>query len=94
MDTDSFVIYVKTEDFYKDIAGNVKRWFDTFNMMKRMTDHFQLVEIKRKQFFKRENHNRILPGKPQYNFVCLELNDMHIDWMMILKRKKVRKNAQ
>ena len=48
MDTDSFVIYVKTEDFYKDIAGNVKRWFDTFNMMKRMTDHFQLVETKRK----------------------------------------------
>ena len=48
MDTDSFVIYVKTEDFYKDIAGNVKRWFDTFNVMKRMTDHFQLVEIKRK----------------------------------------------
>ena len=48
MDTDSFVIYVKTEDFYKDIAGNVKRWFDTFNMMKRMTDHFQLVEMKRK----------------------------------------------
>ena len=31
MDTDSFVIYIKTEDFYKDIAGDVKRWFDTSN---------------------------------------------------------------
>ena len=31
MDTDSFVIYIKTEDFYKDIAGNVERWFDTSN---------------------------------------------------------------
>ena len=30
-DTDSFVIYIKTEDFYKDIANNVKRWFDTSN---------------------------------------------------------------
>ena len=31
MDTDSFVIYIKTEDFYKDIAGDVERWFDTSN---------------------------------------------------------------
>ena len=31
MDTDSFVIYVKTEDFQKDIANDVDRWFDTSN---------------------------------------------------------------
>ena len=31
MDTDSFVIYIKTEDFYKDIASDVERWFDTSN---------------------------------------------------------------
>ena len=31
MDTDSFVIHVKTEDFYKDIANDVERWFDTSN---------------------------------------------------------------
>ena len=30
MDTDSFVMHIKTEDFYKDIAGDVERWFDTF----------------------------------------------------------------
>ena len=30
-DTDSFVIYIKTEDFYKDIAGDVERWFHTSN---------------------------------------------------------------
>ena len=29
MDTDSFVINIKTEDFYKDIASDVKKWFDT-----------------------------------------------------------------
>ena len=28
-DTDSFVIYIKTEDFYKDIANDVERWLDT-----------------------------------------------------------------
>ena len=31
MDTDSFVIYIKTEYFFKDIAGNVEKWFDTYN---------------------------------------------------------------
>ena len=31
MDTDSFVIYIKTKDFYKDIADDVERWFDTSN---------------------------------------------------------------
>ena len=30
-DTDSFVIHVKTEDFYKDIADDVDKWFDTSN---------------------------------------------------------------
>ena len=29
MDTDSFVIHIKTEDFYKDIANNVENWFET-----------------------------------------------------------------
>ena len=23
------VVYIETEDFYKDIANNVERWFDT-----------------------------------------------------------------
>ena len=31
MGTDSFVIYVKTEDVYEDIADNVKKWFDISN---------------------------------------------------------------
>ena len=28
-DTDSFVIYIITEDFYKDIVSDVEKWFDT-----------------------------------------------------------------
>ena len=35
MDTDSFVIHIKTEDFYKDIADDVERWFDTSNYDKK-----------------------------------------------------------
>ena len=34
MDTDSFVIHIKTEDFYEDIANDVENWFDTSNYNK------------------------------------------------------------
>ena len=33
-DTDSFIIYIKTEDFFEDISNDVERWFDTFNYNK------------------------------------------------------------
>ena len=31
MDTDSFVIHIKTEHFFEDINNDVERWFDTAN---------------------------------------------------------------
>ena len=31
MDTDIFIIHIKTEDFYEDIANDVEKWFDTSN---------------------------------------------------------------
>ena len=31
MDTDSFVINIFAEDFFKDINNDVERWFDTSN---------------------------------------------------------------
>ena len=31
MDTDSFIMYIKTEDFYKDIANDVEKKYDTSN---------------------------------------------------------------
>ena len=30
-DTDSFVMKMKTDDFYKDISNDVDKWFDTGN---------------------------------------------------------------
>ena len=30
-DTDSFIIHIVTEDLFKDIARDVKKWFDTSN---------------------------------------------------------------
>ena len=29
MGTDSFIIHIKTKDFYEDIANEVEKWFDT-----------------------------------------------------------------
>ena len=29
--TDSFIIYIKTEYFFEDISNDVERWFDTYN---------------------------------------------------------------
>ena len=34
MDTDSFVMNIKTDDFYKDINHDVDKWFDTSNFSK------------------------------------------------------------
>ena len=31
MNTDSFIIHIKTEDFYEDIANDVEKWFETSN---------------------------------------------------------------
>ena len=31
MDTDTFIIHIKTKDFYDDIADGVEKWFDTSN---------------------------------------------------------------
>ena len=31
MDTDSFIVHVKTDDIYKDIEEDVEKRFDTFN---------------------------------------------------------------
>ena len=31
MDTDSFIVYIKTDDIYKDIAEDVEARFDTSN---------------------------------------------------------------
>ena len=30
-DTDSFILHIKTKDFYEDISNNVEEWFDTSN---------------------------------------------------------------
>ena len=38
-DTDSFIIYVKSEDFFENISNDVEKWFYTSTMIK-MTHGF------------------------------------------------------
>ena len=62
-DTDSFVIYIKTEDFYEDIANDVDRWFDTSNYNENKTGKRRLPIGKNKKvigFFKDEFGGKIM----------------------------------
>ena len=38
MDTDSFIIHIETEDFYKDIAQDINKWLMALVMIKMITD--------------------------------------------------------
>ena len=63
MDTDSCVIYIKTEDFYKDIAGYVKRWFDTSNYDEKDERPLPIGKIKKEiGLFKDELGGKIIIG--------------------------------
>ena len=73
MDTDSFVIYIKPEDFYKDIASDVEKWFDTSNYDRMIKDHFQQVSIKKLSVCLKMNQEERL----RKNFVRLEQKYMH-----------------
>ena len=67
-DTDSFIIYIKTKDFQKDIANDVERWFDASNYNK--NDERPLPKGKNKNvigLFKDE-----LGGKIMTEFVALK----------------------
>ena len=60
-DTDRFFIYIITEEFYEDIAGDIERWFDTFNYDK--NDETLLPIGKNKKeigFFKNELGGKIM----------------------------------
>ena len=45
MDTDSFIVCIKTDDIQKDIEEDVKTRFDTQNSIP-LIDHYQKEKIK------------------------------------------------
>ena len=67
MDTDSFIMHIKTEDFYEEIADDVEKWFDTSNYSKDGKRPFPIGNNKKKiGLFKDE-----LGGKSMKEFVGL-----------------------
>ena len=73
MDTDSFIIHVEIEDFYKDIASDIDKWYDTSGYDE--NDKGPLPIAKNKKiigFFKDELNGKIMtklcgPGAKTYS---------------------------
>ena len=85
-DTDRFVIHIKTEDFYKDIANDVEKWFDTSNYED--DDKRPLPIGKNKKvigFFKDE-----LGGKIMKKFIGLKAKT----WAYLMDDDSEKKKAQ
>ena len=70
MDTDSFIIHIKTEDFYKNIANTVEKWFDTCNYDESDQRLLPISENKKKIGFKDE-----LGGKIMEEFIADLMDD-------------------
>ena len=48
MDTDTFILYIKPDDIYKDISENVgTRFEDLILQIKKMADHYQKLKIQK-----------------------------------------------
>ena len=85
MNTDSFVIHLKTEDFYEDIADDVEKWFDTSNYSKddnRLLFMFKNCEdclfnytiiLMSQQRFNKSNHHNV--STDQINKIALSSKD-------------------
>ena len=54
-DTDSFIINIKTEDFFEDISNDVERWFDTSNYDKNDKRLLPIGKNKKYQVFLKMN---------------------------------------
>ena len=54
-DADSFIIYIKTEDFFEDISNDVEKWFDTSNCDKNDKRSLPIGKIKKYLVFLKMN---------------------------------------
>ena len=90
MDTDSFVIHIKTEDFYMDISNDVEKWFDTSNYDKNNERPLE-IGINKKVIGKFKNK---LDGKIMKEFCALRAKTnayLLDDYSKIKKTKGIKK---
>ena len=86
MDAHSFIIYIKTQDFYKYIADDVEKWFGVSNNSE--DDKRPLPRSVNKKvigLFKDE-----LGGKVIIEFVTLRPKTCSYLWMMVVNIKKLK----
>ena len=90
LDTDSFVINIKTEDFYKDISNDVEKWFDTSNYDEKDERPLPIGENKKViGLFKDE-----LGGKIMKKFVALRAKAYaYLKMIVNIKKWKEQTNA-
>ena len=60
MDTGSFIIHIKTEDFYEYIAGDVERLFDTSNYEENDKRPLPIGKNQKKSVFSKMNQEERL----------------------------------
>ena len=85
MDTYSFIIHIRTEDFHEVISNDIQKWFNTSNYNENDKRPFWIGKNKKLiGLFKDE-----LGGKIMIEFVGLrEQKPMHTKWMTIVRIKK------
>ena len=75
MDTDSFVMMIETDDFFKDINNDVEKWFDTRNFEK--NDNRPLLVNKNKKVIGKCKDE--LGGKIISEFCALKAKNLHLN---------------
>ena len=93
MDTDSFVINIFTEDFYKDISNDVERWFDKSNYDKNDKRPLQIgINKKVIGMLKYELGGKIMeefcaPRSKAYSYLIDSYDDDDYDKNKIINKK-------
>ena len=59
MDTDSFIIHIETEDFYEEIADDLKNGLIHQTTVKMIKGHFQQAKARKKLVFSKMNRGKI-----------------------------------
>ena len=63
MDTNSFIMNVQTEDFYKDIANNIEKKYDTSNYVRKrplpMGKNKKVIGLMKDGKIRRKNNDRV-----------------------------------
>ena len=92
-DTDSFIMHIKTDDFYKDISVDVDKWFDTSNFNKNYNKPLQIGKNKKVLGkFKDEIGSKIMTEfvalrAKTYSFLIDEYTDHNYEKNKIVKKK-------